>query len=90
MKVIINLPNSATAFASMTLSDTLPQEKIDAAVKQCEEQPTEVDLGDVLKTSGQDNSDVQFFAMGMAIFAITKAIEKQDKCKETDHPEANI
>ena len=90
MKVIINLPNSATALASMMLSDTIPQEKIDAAVKQCEEQPTELDLGDLSKKSGQDNSDVQALAMGMAIFAIAKAIENQDKCKETDHPEANI
>ena len=90
MKVIINLPNSATALASMMLSDTLPQEKIDAAVKQCEEQPTELDLGDLLKKSGQDNSDVQAFEMAIAIFAISKAIENQDECKETDHPEANI
>lgn len=39
MKVIINLPNSATALASMMLSDSVKQEKIDAAIKKCEEAP---------------------------------------------------
>ncbi len=35
MKIIINLPKSATALASMMLSDEKEQEVIDAAIKQC-------------------------------------------------------
>ena len=77
MKVIINLPKSATALASMMLSDEMEQETIDAAVKQCEETPTEIDMADFAKRSGSDNSDLQAFNMGMAIIAIAKAAEEQ-------------
>lgn len=79
MKVIINLPKSATALASMMLSDEVEQERIDAAVKKCEEQPTEIDMADLAKQTGSDNSDIQAFNMAMAIVAIAKTIEELKK-----------
>lgn len=79
MKIIINLPKSATALASMMLSDEKEQEVIDAAIKQCEETPTEIDMAEFVKQSGVDNSDLQAFNMGMALIAIAKAIEEQSK-----------
>ena len=77
MKIIINLPKSATALASMMLSDDVEQERIDAAVKKCEEQPTEIDMADLAKQTGSDNSDLQAFNMGLAIVAIGKALGEQ-------------
>ena len=82
MKVIINLPKSATAFASMMLSDEKEQEVIDAAVKQCEENPTEIDMAAFAKQTGQDNSDLQVFNMALALIAISKAIEEQSKSEQ--------
>lgn len=79
MKVIINLPKSATALASMMLSDEVKQERIDAAVKKCEEQPTEIDMADLVKQTGSDNSDLQAFNMCLAIIAIGKALGEQEK-----------
>lgn len=51
MKVIINLPKSATALAAMMLADEKEQETIDAAIKECEETPTEIDMTDFAKKS---------------------------------------
>lgn len=82
MKIIINLPKSATALASMMLSDSVKQEKIDAAIKWCEEHETEIDMADVAKQTGSDNSDLQALNMGLAIIALGKAIEDVDKNKE--------
>lgn len=79
MKVIINLPKSATALASMMLSDNVEQERIDAAVKKCEEQPTEIDMADLAKQTDSDNSDLQALNMGLAIIAIGKALGEQKK-----------
>lgn len=79
MKIINNLPKSATALASMMLADEKEQEAIDAAIKECEETPTEIDMADFAKKSGTDNSDLQAFNMGMALIAIAKVIEKQEK-----------
>ena len=76
MKVIINLPKSATALAAMMLADEKEQKAIDAAIKQCEETPTEIDMADFTKWS---SSDVQAFNMGMALIAIARVIEKQEK-----------
>lgn len=82
MKVIINLSKSATALASMMLSDEKEQEVIDAAVKQCEENPTEVDIAAFAKQTGQDNSDLQAFSMALAVIAIAQTIEKQGKSEQ--------
>lgn len=82
MKVIINLPKSATALASMMLSDEKEQEVIDAAIKQCEEAPTEIDMASFTKQTGQDDSDIQAFNMALAIIAIAKAIEEQSKIEQ--------
>lgn len=79
MKVIINLPKSATALAAMMLADEKEQESIDAAIKECEETPTEIDMADFVKKSGTDSSDLQAFNMGMALIAIARVIEKQEK-----------
>lgn len=79
MKVIINLPKSATALAAMMLADEKEQEAIDAAIKECEETPTEIDMADFAKKSGTDSSDLQAFNMGMALIAIARVIEKQEK-----------
>ena len=79
MKIIINLPKSATALAAMMLADEKEQEAIDAAIKECEETPTEVDMADFAKKSGTDSSDLQAFNMGMALIAIARVIEKQEK-----------
>ena len=79
MKVIINLPKSATALASMLLSDDMEQEKIDAAIQMCEETPVEIDMAEVAKKTGSDNSDLQAFNMGVAIIAIAKMIDVQEK-----------
>jgi hypothetical protein len=79
MKIIINLPKSATALAAMMLADEKEQEAIDAAIKECEETPTEVDMADFAKKSGTDSSDLQAFNMGMALIAIAGVIEKQEK-----------
>ena len=51
MKIIINLPKSATALAAMMLADEKDQEAIDAAIKE----------------------------LGMALIAIARVIEKQEK-----------
>jgi uncharacterized protein with PhoU and TrkA domain len=79
MKIIINLPKSATALAAMMLADEKEQEAIDAAIKECEETPTEIDMADFAKKSGTDSSDLQAFNMGMALIAIARVIEKQEK-----------
>ena len=79
MKIIINLPKSATALAAMMLADEKDQEAIDAAIKECEETPTEIDMADFAKKSGTDSSDLQAFNMGMALIAIARVIEKQEK-----------
>ena len=44
MKIIINLPKSATALAAMMLADEKEQVAIDADIKECEETPTEIDM----------------------------------------------
>ena len=87
MKVIINLPKSATALASMMLSDSMEQGKIDEAVKWCEEHETEIDMADVAKQTGSDNSDLQAFNMGLALIALGKAIADVDKNKEKEKAE---
>lgn len=87
MKVVINLPKSATAYASMLLSDSMEQETIDNAIKQCEESPIEIDMNEVAKTTGQDNSDLQAFNMALAIIAIGKIISDQKKEKESAETE---
>jgi uncharacterized protein with PhoU and TrkA domain len=79
MKIIINLPKSATALAAMMLADEKEQEAIDAAIKECEETPTEIDMTDFAKKSGTDSNDLQAFNMGMALIAIARVIEKQEK-----------
>ena len=79
MKIIINLPKSATALAAMMLADEKEQKAIDAAIKECEETPTEVDMADFAKKSGADSSDLQAFNMGMALIAIARVIKKQEK-----------
>ena len=84
MKVIINLPKSATALASMMLSDDVEQGRIDAAVKKCEEQPTEIDMTDLAKQTGSDNSDLQALNMGLAIIAIGKVLGEQEKEEQHD------
>lgn len=84
MKVIINLPKSATALASMMLSDDMKKETIDAAVKQCEETPIEIDMAYFAKRSGTSNSDLQAFNMGLAIIAIAKAAEEQETKQPKD------
>lgn len=73
MKIIIDIPNSAVALASMLLSDDMEQETIDAAVKRCEETPTELDMKLFAEKSGSDKSDLQAFSMGLAICAIAMA-----------------
>lgn len=85
MKVIINLPKSATALASIMLSDEKEQEVIDAAIKQCEEAPTEIDMASFAQQTGQDNRDIQAFNMALALIAIAKVIEEQSK---TEQPKA--
>ena len=82
MKIIINLPKSATALAAMMLADEKEQEAIDAAIKECEQTPTEIDMADFAKKSGTDSSDLQAFNMGMALIAIARVIEKQEKCEK--------
>lgn len=82
MKVIINLPKLATALALMMLSDEKEQEVIDAAIKQCEENPTEIDMAAFAKQTGLDNSDLQVFNIGMALIAIAKVIEEQGKSEQ--------
>lgn len=79
MKVIINLPKSATTLVSIMLSDEKEQEVIDAAIKECEETPTEIDMSDYVKRSGIDNSDLQAFNIGVALIAIARVIEKKEK-----------
>lgn len=79
MKVILTLPKSATALASMLLSDSMEQEKIDAAIEKCEESPVEIDMAEVAKQTGSDNSDLQAFNMGVALIALSKAIEGNEK-----------
>lgn len=83
MKIIINLPKSATALAAMMLADEKEQEAIDAAMKQCEDNPTEIDMA-ALKTAGIDNSEVQAFNMGLALIAISKALEAQNNNKKAE------
>lgn len=83
MKIIFNIPKSAIALASMILSDDMEQKTIDAAVKQCEENVTEIDVQDYAKRGGADNSEIQALNIGMAIVAIAKAAEGQSK---TEHP----
>lgn len=78
MKIIINLPKSATALAAMMLADEKEQVAIDAAIKECEETPTEIDLADFAKNGGIDRSDLQAFNMAMALIAIARVIEKQE------------
>ena len=63
----------------MMLSDDVKHERIDAAVKKCEEQPTEIDMADLAKQTGCDNSDIQAFNMGLAIVAIGKVLGEQKK-----------
>lgn len=79
MKIIINLPKSATALAAMMLADEKEQKAIDAAIEECEKTPTEIDMADFVKKSGTDSSDLQAFNMGMALIAIARVIEKQEK-----------
>lgn len=88
MKIIIEIPNSAVALASMLLSDDMEQEAIDAAVKKCEETPTELDMKLFSEKSGSDKSDIQAFNMGLAICAIAIAAEKlKNESKEEDSHE---
>ena len=74
MKVIINLPKSATALAAMMLADEKEQFIIETAIKHCEENPTEIDMVSLGKQLGSDNSELQAFNMGLALLAISKAI----------------
>ena len=88
MKIIIDIPNSAVALASMLLSDDMKQETIDAAVKRCEETPTELDMKLFAEKSGSDKSDIQALNMGLAICAIAIAAEKlENESKEEDSHE---
>lgn len=79
MKIIIDIPKSSVALASMLLSDDLKQETIDAATKWCEENPTELDMKLFAQKSGSDNSEIQAFNMGLAVCAIAMAVEKLEK-----------
>ena len=88
MKVIINLPKSATALASMMLSDEMDQNTIDEAIEKCEEAPFEIDMADFAKRYGQDNSDLQAFNMSLALIAIAKASEDLKKKKEPSTEES--
>ena len=76
MKIIINLPNSATALASCMLSGTMEQETIDAAIKRCNDSPVEIDMKDLENQSGADSSDLNMFNMALAIIAIAKKAEE--------------
>ena len=88
MKIIIDIPNSAVALASMLLSDDMKQETIDAAVKRCEETPTELDMKLFAAKARSSNSDLQAFNMGLAICAIGMAVEKlKNESKEEDSHE---
>ena len=75
MKIIIDIPNSAVALASMLLSDDMEQETIDAAIKRCDESPTVLDMKLFAGISEIGNSDIQSFNMGLAIYAIAMAAE---------------
>ena len=88
MKIIIDIPKSSVALASMLLSDNLEQETIDAAVKRCEETPTELDMKLFAEKSGSDKIDLQVFSMGLAICAIVTAAKKlKNETKEDDSHE---
>ena len=63
----------------MLLADEMEQEKIGAAIKQCEESPVEIDMGELSKKTGSDNSDMQAFNMGIALVALAKVIESNEK-----------
>ena len=82
MKVILNLPKSAAALASMLLADDYEPEVIEASVKWCEENPTEIDLSNLKNNAGLGNSDIQAFNMGLAIMAIGLRLEEIKKQKE--------
>lgn len=79
MKVILNLPKSATALASMLLADDVEQEKIDAAIQKCEEAPIEIDMAELSKKTGSDKSDLQVLQIGLALIALGSVIEENKK-----------
>lgn len=82
MKIILNLPKSASAFAAMFMADNFKTEDIEAAIKMCEDSPTEIDLTVLKGNSGIDESDLQAFNMGIAIVAIGMRIDENKKNKE--------
>lgn len=82
MKIILNLPNSASAFAAMLMADDFKIEDIEAAIKMCEDSPTEIDLTVLKGNSGVDESDLQAFNMGIALVAIGMRIDEIKKNKE--------
>lgn len=82
MKIILNLPKSASAFATMLMADDFKTEDIEAAIKMCEDSPTEIDLTVFKGNSGMDESDLQAFNMGFAIVAIGMRIDEIKKNKE--------
>ena len=75
MKIILNLPKSATALASMMLADSVEQEQIDAAIEKCEEAPVEIDMKEFAEKSGSDSSDIQALNLGLALIALAKVSE---------------
>lgn len=82
MKIIMNLPKSAAAFAAMAMADNFKTEDIEAAIKMCEDSPTEIDLTVLKGNSGIDESDLQAFNTGIAIIAIGMRIDEIKNKKE--------
>lgn len=65
------------ALAAAAASDDYSEETIQKAIAKCNESPTELDLA----ASGMENSDQLQLCMGLAIFAIAKAIGDLDDDK---------
>ena len=80
MKIILEIPKSATALAAMMLSDSCSEEAIEKATKACEENPVELNLssGDIASALG-DKSEIQAFNMGLALIALGVKLEEQKK-----------
>jgi len=82
MKIILNLPKSAAALAAMFLADDYESEVIEATIKLCEENPTEIDISNIKEKLDLDDSDMQAFNMGLALIAISMRIDEVKNQKE--------
>lgn len=80
MKIVIEIPGTAIALAAAAAADEYSEETIKKAIEKCNDLPTEINL----TAMGMDKSDSLQLCMGLALFALAKAIRESDDSKSKE------